>query len=231
MASPVPVSKKLTRLVMLSALLPALAWAEPPSVTDDAGTLDQGKAKLEFEWGKSGSVRGLGLAFGYAPIDKLELEVSLARATDRSFSPSLGLRATGFAAKWVPLEMGATSAGLKLEWANERDDLGGKVRTSQILGLLSHKLEAGPTLHANLGRARYSLPLGLSSSATVWSLGVEVGMSERVSVVADWYGESGSSPGNQLGLRFKVREGLKLSVAAGRQGGQTNTRAVAAFEF
>lgn len=214
------------------ALAPALALAEAPMVTDDAGTLERGGAKLELEWAKDGAVRGWGVAAGFAPIEHLELELSFGRARDTSTSPSTTLRGTGFAAKWVPLEMGATTAGLKLEYEHERADGGGRARGTQLLGLLSHRFEPGHALHANLGRAWVRDNAGTRESVTVWSLGGELALSERVALTGDVYGESGGgSTGRQLGLRVKVAEGVKLSVAAGRQGGESSGRVVAAWEF
>lgn len=213
-------------------LMPGLAVAEPPMATDDAGTLGRAGSKLELAWAKDGSARGWRLAGGFAPIERLELELSLGRASDTSTSPSIALRTTGFAAKWVPLEMGATTAGLKLEFERERADGGGRTRGTRWLGLLSHRIEPGHALHANLGRSWSRDIAGLRENLTVWSLGGEFGLSDRVSLTGDVFGASGGAgTGRQLGLRVKVVEGFKLSVAAGRQSGESSGRLVAAWEF
>jgi hypothetical protein len=56
-------------------------------------------------------------------------------------------------------------------------------------------------------------------------------VAESVTLVADWFGESGTSPGYLLGARWTVREGMKLSAAFGRSQGQPLGRAFATWEF
>lgn len=217
-------------LAALLAATPA-AHAEPPMVTDDASTLDAGSAKVELGWSREAGTRAIGLALGYAPTDGIEGEVSFERTHARSTDPATVLRATGLAIKWVPLVFGETRLGLKLEHGHERADGVGASRDTRLLGLLSHRLPTGQGLHLNIGRDWQRDDSGTRARAWLWSLGADQALSESVQLTADFFGSSGSRPGHQLGVRWTLADGYKLSAAVGRIAHQPTARLVAAWEF
>ena len=225
--------KNLTRQLaaMGTLALATTAWAEAPMATDDAGTLEKGGTKVEGQWSREGQTRGLGLAVAHSPIEKLEAEISLGRSTDRSGSPHVSNRITGLALKWVPISIGKTTIGVKVDRSTEKPDNANRARSSSVRGLYTLRMESGQALHANLGRSSSTDSAGVSTMATVWSLGAEQPVSGAVTLVGDWFGESRNSPGYLLGARWTVREGLKLSAAFGRSQGQSLGRAFATWEF
>lgn len=231
-----PIRPSLRPAQQLAAAVLALSapWcqAEAPMVTDDAGTLAQGGYKVEFEWAHEGSVRGPTLGFGFAPVESLEIGLSLARASDRATVPSTTERATGLSFKWVPLKWGETTAGLKLELANTRPDGAPRVRDSALTLLLTHRYDGGHAVHLNLGHAVARPQGGPSQSVNTWSIGGEWALSPTVSVTGDLFGDSApGDTGRQLGLRWRVQEGVALSIGLGRQNGQSLARVVGAWEF
>ena len=228
-----PQHKNLTRqLAAIGTLaLATTAWAEAPMATDDAGTLEKGGTKVEGQWSREGQTRGLGLAVAHSPLEKLEAEISFARSTDRSGSPHVSNRITGLALKWVPISIGKTNIGVKVDRSTEKPDNANRARSSSIRGLYTLRMESGHAFHMNLGRSSSTDSAGVSSMATVWSLGAEQEVAESVTLVGDWFGESGTSPGYLLGARWTVKEGMKLSAAFGRSQGQTLGRAFATWEF
>ncbi|MBL8372326.1 MAG: hypothetical protein JNK28_13140 [Burkholderiaceae bacterium] len=208
------------------------AFAEAPMVTDDAGTLGKGGYKVEFEWAREGSVRGPALGFGFAPVEHLEIGLVVARASDHATVPSTAERTTGLSFKWVPLTWGETTAGLKLELANARPDGAPRVRDTALTLLLTHRYDGGHAVHLNLGPAVARPQGGPSQSVNTWSIGGEWALSPTVSLTGDLFGDSGpGDTGRQLGLRWRVQEGVALSIGLGRQNGQNLGRAVAAWEF
>jgi hypothetical protein len=214
------------------ALAVSAAFAEAPMVTDDAGTLAKGGYKVEFEWAREGSVRGPALGFGFAPVEHLEIGLVVARASDHATVPSTAERATGLSFKWVPLTWGETTAGLKLELANTRPDGAPRVRDTALTLLLTHRYDGGHAVHLNLGHAVARPQGGPSQSVNTWSIGGEWALSPTVSLTGDLFGDSGpGDTGRQLGLRWRVQEGVALSIGLGRQNGQNLVRAVAAWEF
>ncbi len=228
-----PPHKNLTRqLAAIGTLaLATTAWAEAPMATDDAGTLEKGGTKVEGQWSREGQTRGLGLAVAHSPFEKLEAEISFARSTDRSGSPHVSNRITGLALKWVPISIGKTHIGVKVDRSTEKPDNANRARSSSIRGLYTLRMDSGHAFHMNLGRSSSTDSAGVSSMATVWSLGGEQPVAESVTLVADWFGESGTSPGYLLGARWTVKEGMKLSAAFGRSQGQPLGRAFATWEF
>lgn len=187
------------------------AHAERPMVTDDAGTLARGGFKLEAGASRAAGVTALDAAAGVGLLDGLEAEL-------------------GVALKWVPLQRETgLSAGLK--WEAERVRAAGESARSQaLLGLLSWRFDNGVAWHNNLGYRRSRDASGREGAA-VWASGVDLPIAERWQLTAEAFGERGTRPGQQLGLRWRVAEGLAVSAAVGRSDGVRQANAGVAWEF
>lgn len=212
-----------------------LVHGESPMFVDDAGTLDKGRYKLEANWVSDGSLRVLEGAAGFAPIENLELEFGLAHARDQETDPSTRLNGVGFAAKWVPLQSeGGLSAGVKafVDRVDIDDRLGSRYtnRASRLTGLASWRFASGQVAHLNLGR-KWVEEDGTSDSANIWGLGFEQPLIESLQATFELFGAEGSEPNRQIGLRWEVADGLKLSAGVGRVDGRHFGRAGVAWEF
>ncbi len=207
------------------ALCSTLAFAEAPMITDDAGTLDKGGKKIEGGFTKSGSERGYGLSGGFSPIENVELGLGLQHARDKSI-PASG-NATALSAKWIPFKSGIFSAGVKLEYI--RAKAGGVSATETIFTALgTARFESGYVLHANIGRGNVSGGGGHSNN---WALGAEAPVADKVQLTGDLYSSTGSDTGKQIGVRWEVQKGLKLSAAWGRYNTANTAFAGFSWEF
>lgn len=225
---------RLTAGLALS-LATTIGHAERPMIVDDAGTLDRGGFKLEAGWSKDDRERGWELVGGYAPLENFELEIAFGRARDRATRPALRLEGTGVAAKWVPLQQEAgLSAGIKLEYARSRIDerADGKHTGHEraLTGLASWGFDSGQIAHLNLGR-EWARHRGAREAVNVWGLGFEQPLVDGVELTLEWFGARHSRPDRQLGVRWEVAEGLKLSAALGRGNGRSFGNAGIAWEF
>ncbi len=215
-------------VTVLFAGIGAPAWAERPMAVDDAGTLDRGGAKLEFGWSRDDRMRGFDAAAGFGPIDDVEVEIGFERAKDRDPDPDAKVRALGAALKWVPLQAETgLSAGMKYEYARERVSGEGKSHAHSLAGLATWAFEQGPRVHVNLGRSWVKDDEDLN----FWGVGLEVPLSEQVDFVVETFGEEHSGPDRQVGLRYTIADGLKISAAVGRGNGRTIANAGIAWEF
>lgn len=225
-----------TLIVLGFAATPALA--ERPMAVDDAGTLDKGGAKLEFGLSKDHKERGWEGAAGYAPIDDLELELSFSRATDRDSDPDTRLRGVGFAAKWVPLKAETgLSAGLKFDYGRTRSDdrinPAETERAHSLTGLLTWSFASGQLLHVNIGREWVRVS-GPDDTNNTWGIGFDQPVLENLNLTLETYGNTSRDqgrPDTQVGLRWTIAEGLKLSGAVGRGNGRSFGNAGIAWEF
>lgn len=224
--------------ISLALAVPGAVLAERPMWVDDAGTLDKGGVKIEGGWSRDDRARGWDGAAGFAPIENLELEVNFATARDHASDPATKLRDVGFALKWVPLQHDeGLSAGLKLDLGRGRsDDQLGTVEKShgqELRGLLSWGFSSGQRLHVNLGHAWEKLA-GVRTSMSLWGVGLDQPLAEKLSLTLEVYGvtHSGASrPDKQIGLRWEVGDGIKLSVAAGSGNDRSFAQAGIAWEF
>lgn len=225
-------------LALLLAIAAAPAFAERPMMVDDAGTLDKGGRKVEFGWSEDGRTSGVDGVFGFAPVDDLELEVGLDSLRDRTDpATKVKLAGTGFALKWVPLKAETgLSAGLKLEFGRVRSSDGINPTTTDrersLNGLFTWGFATGQLVHFNVGRA-WTKPAGATDATGVntWGLGFDQPVGEKLSLLLETYGEQHSNPDRQVGLRWKVAEGLKLSIAGGRSNGRGYGNTGLAWEF
>lgn len=225
------IRKSAVRPLVLSSLFvfcAAPAFAERPMAVDDAGTLERGGAKLEFGWSRDDAVRGYEGAAGFGPIDKLEVEVGFGRAKDRDVDPDANTHAVGAAVKWVPLqsEIGL-SAGLKYEYGRERVSGEDSTHADALAGLATWAFEQGPRVHANLGRewARDDEDMNF------WGVGLDIPLTEQLDFVIETFGEERSGPDRQVGLRYTIAEGVKISGALGRGNDRNIANAGVAWEF
>ena len=206
--------------------------AESPMVTDDASTLSAKGSKLEAGIFKEGPARTGALSFAYAPIDNLELGLGLARLRDPSISPDSRSTNRSIAAKWIPLHQGPVSAGFKLEIASiGESSAAASQRSTALTGLLSWQPSAAYSLHANLGRESSRSTLAGTVNSTRWAVGADVAIAKSVQLTGDWFGASGTTPGKQVGLRWTLKEGVKIFGAVGRTNSETMTSLGLAWEF
>lgn len=126
---------------------------------------------------------------------------------------------------------GDTSAGFKFQTSRDTISGSGSERSTQVQALLTHNYASGVVLHANLGHQRSTDSSSNHTNATTWALGGELPLVESVQWVGDVYGDSHSRPGHQIGLRWTLKESLKLSAAVGRQNSQNHTQVGMAWEF
>lgn len=217
--------------VLFAALffgLTAPAVAERPVNVDDAGTLERGGAKVEMGWSKDDAVRGFDGAVGYGPIDNVEVELAFGRFKDRDPSPDATIREVGAALKWVPLqsEIGL-SAGMKYEYSRESQKGESNSHANAVLGLVTWAFESGPRVHVNLGR-EWARDDG---NINLWGVAADFPITERLEFAVETFGEEHSGPDRQVGLRYEIVEGLKVSGAVGRGNGRNIANAGLAWEF
>lgn len=215
--------------------LSAPALAERPMAVDDAGTLAKGGAKLEFGASRDAKLRGWDAAAGFAPIDKLELEVGFTGLRDRASSPAARVDGAGFAAKWVPLQSEqGLSAGLKLELGRERvdDRAGGRATSSAqaLTALATWTFASGDLVHLNLGQA-WAKSGGVRERLGTWGVGLDHPLGDALSLTLEVFGVEHSGPDQQIGLRWTLADGLKLGVGVGRGNGRSFGSAGVAWEF
>jgi hypothetical protein len=228
--------RKFALIAAASLFMTAPAWAEGPMATDDAGTLDQGGMKFEAVLSRDDKARGGELVFGFAPIEELEVGLSMARATDRVDDPSTRLRGTGIGIKWVPVQnetgwsLGA-SFGYGSTRVNERSTPDKFTeREYSLAGLASYRRENGQVLHLNLGAVRVKAQ-GESESVGTWGIGYEFPLVEKLQLTVEAYGEEHARPDKALGLRYEVFDGFKISGAVGRGKDRSFGQVGLAWEF
>ncbi len=233
-----PPSPRTTRARRISGALLTLALlamngaprAERPMIVDDASTLPQGGAKVEFGWSKDGGVKGFDGALGYGPIETLELELNFGHLRDGSVSPRETIKGLGGALKWVPLAADSgLSAGLKYEFAHEEIE-GAGANTQGLLILASWTFEAGPRADLNLGR-EWLRADGERESANVWGVGLDWPLTDAFHVTLETFGKQHSKPDRAVGLRYELIEGLKISGAYGYGNDRSFANLGVAYEF
>lgn len=234
------VSAKFSRGVVLALGTACLAAAVPaqaerPMVVDDAGTLDKGGAKVEFGWSRDDKARGFDAAVGYGPIENLEVEINLAEVRDRSFDPTVRVRALGAALKWVPLQAeNGLSMGVKLEHARARADArhsdSETAYGDAVTGLATWGFATGPRVHVNLGR-EWVRAGGDTEVANTWGVGAEHPLTASLAVAAEVFGAEDARPDRQIGLRYEIIDGLKLSAGVGRGNDRSFATVGLAWEF
>jgi hypothetical protein len=205
--------------LLFAGLLAASAvHAESPMFTDDAGTLAPGQQKLEFVWQKDAHTHQPVLAWGISPLEHLELGLSTSRGSDSTTADTA--RAHTVSVKWVPLQTEqAWSAGLRWDWSHETTQSPGQpdalAHGYALTALASYRQSEGGTWHLNWGKNYRTLGAG-TQNASIWALGYDHPLGEKLTVTAEIHGQTAQGPDKALGLRYEIREGLKLSGALGR---------------
>lgn len=212
-------------ILMAAAFSCAAVYAEAPMITDDAGTMDKGGKKIEGSFVKSGSARAYGLSGGFSPIDNVELGLSLQHARDGSI-PASG-NATGLSAKWIPFKSGIFSAGMKLDYVHAKSG-GASANATTLTALGSARFESGYVLHANVGRTNVSNGGGHANN---WAIGGEAPIADKVQLTLDLFSSTGSDTGKQIGARWEVQKGLKLSAGLGRYNSDNTVSMGFSWEF
>ncbi|ENO88642.1 hypothetical protein [Thauera linaloolentis] len=218
----------LAAIASLLAIIGMPACAERPMAVDDAGTLERGGAKVEFGWSKDGTLKGVEGAVGYGPVDNVEMEIAYARVKDRDAAPDVTVRAVGAAVKWVPLQSeSGLSAGLKYEYGRERESGEDAAHANALAGLATWAFEAGPRVHLNLGREWCRG----ESHADFWGVAADFPLTRQIEFAIETFGEEHAGPDRQVGLRYAIIDGLKVSAAAGRGNGRSIANVGVAWEF
>ena len=230
---------KVLSTLIIAAFAATPAWAERPMAVDDAGTMDKGGAKVEFGWSRDDNTRGWDAAAGFAPIENLEFEVGFARMHENiGGAPDARIRDLGFAAKWVPLkaEQGL-SAGLKFETGRSRSKVSGEPaateRAHSLTGLATWSFATGQLLHVNIGH-EWVRADGPDDSNNTWGMGLDQPLTETLRLTLETFGNTSRDqgcPDKQIGLRWTVADGLKISGAVGNGNGRSFGGAGIAWEF
>lgn len=197
------------------------ALAERPMIVDDASTLSLGASKVEFGWGREPGARRWEASVGTALTDTVEVAVGAMRHRASADGSAVSWYATGLGLKWVPMRFGDVSFGARLDATQDHHIAGvEEARTVSASLLASWWVREGLAAHANVGRNR-TMGGDETQWATAWALGGDAALGAGWTVTLEQFGASQSKPGQQLGLRYEVMPGLKLSTAWGRQGGAT----------
>lgn len=206
--------------------------AERPMIVDDASTLEQGHAKLEFGWFKADDVKGFDGAAGYGPIETVEIEIAFGWARNSVVDPTERFNLAGGAIKWVPLAADkGLSAGLKLEYEYEKLRGGPSAHTTGLLALATWAFEEdGPLLHVNLGREWLRADEG-NEAVNVWGVGLDFPLTEALHLTLETFGAQHSGPERAIGLRYETIPGLKVSGAYGRGNDASFANLGIAWEF
>lgn len=208
------------------------AYAERPMAVDDASTMDRGASKIEFGWSRDDQARGWDGAIGHAPIDGLEAEVGFARLRDHDESPATTVKAAGVALKWVPLQAETgLSAGLKYEYVDERVKRGADADAHALTALFTWTFASGPAVHANLGHEWLHVRGEGRENLGTWGIGLNLPLNEVVEFAIETFGAEHSGPDRQVGLRYAIADGVKVSTAFGRGNGRNFGNAGVAWEF
>lgn len=234
--TPSPVGAVRLCAALLGLASAVAAQAEAPMHTDDAGTLGQGAMKLEAGIGRDGKTRGGELVWGAGVWPQLEIEVSLARAKDRSATPSTTLQGRGLGLKWVPWQSeNGWSLGARLDIGHTSvRDHATPVRLTHreyaLTGLATYRFANEHVLHLNAGHKSTKVD-GVRDNAATWALGYELPLAQRLQFTSEVYGERHARPDKAIGLRYEVADGLKVSAAVGRGNGRTFSQLGMAWEF
>ncbi len=222
-------------LVVLLSVGAAPAFAERPMQVDDAGTPDLGEFEIEGGWSREGKVRGWDMAIGYVPVENLKVELGFVRGRDRADDPNPTFRGADVGLKWVPIQADVgLSAGVAVEYGRVRvdDRQGGKgtVRERGVLALVSWGFASGQVAHLNLGR-EWEREGGKTEAVNTWGVGFEQPLVERLQLTLEVFGAEHRGPSRQVGLRYEIVEGVKLSGAVGRGNDQTLANVGVSWEF
>lgn len=226
--------------ILLAVFFIGAARAEPPMHVDDAGTLDKGGLKIESALSRDDKTRGGELIFGFAPIEDVEVGLSVARETDRAGDPATRNRVSGIGFKWVPIQNdNGWSLGASFGWGNTRVHMPSAAppdlerytsKEFSWAGLATYRFENSQVFHLNLGSTR-TKEISATNDVGTWGLGYEFPLQEKLKLTAEVFGEEQKRPDKALGLRYEVAEGLKVSGAVGRGNNRSFGQVGFSWEF
>ena len=119
------------------------------------------------------------------------------------------------------------SAGLKYEYGRERVSGEDSTRVDALAGQPTWAFEQGPRVHVNLGREW----VRDDEDVNFWGVGLDLPLSEQLDFVVETFGAEHSGPDRQVGLRYTIAEGVKVSGAVGRGNDRNIANVGVAWEF
>lgn len=81
-------------------------------------------------------------------------------------------------------------------------------------------------MHVNLGRE-----WARDEDLDFWGIGLDVPLGEQLDFVVETFGAEHSGPDRQVGLRYTIAEGVKISGAVGRGNDRNIANVGVAWEF
>lgn len=204
------------------ALVAGSAQAERPMNVDDAGTVGLGGIEVDFGWFRDDKVRGVEGGVGYGLTENLQIGVALDYARDTDASPDVKAKGVGVSLKWIPVALdNGLTAGLAVDWAHAKAEVDGGPEDSAtakaLTALASMAFDSGLNAHLNLSR-EWVKGEGAENG---WGLGADYGLTEQVAVTAEIFGSQHGAPDKSVGLRYEIREGVKVSASIGRGNDRT----------
>ena len=194
-------------LALLAGIATAAHAGRPLSV-DDANTNDAGAGHVEAWVARAAGTNVVTVAPAYAPWPGVELAAALSR------DDSTRLRTAAVQLKWriTPSRERGCNVGASFGGSREED---GGARAAFVNGLLTCNFGGEGSTHLNLGVVE---PRG-GSSATTWGVAYERELG-AVTPHAEWFGQKGSKPTLQFGLRGEVLPSWQLDGTVGRSDGE-----------
>ncbi len=182
------------------------AWADRSRLDDEADIVERGDCEIETAWQRR-ATRGesteresalrLGCGIGWST------ELALVFARTRSAGARADAR--GLEGKTSLRERSAGRAGWTLAYGTGAERAGATApwRTTEQFVVLEATLQpaAGWLAEAQLGTARQR---SARRDSTLWSLGLERGLSEQFEAVAELSGDDRDRPVASVGLRYQI---------------------------
>lgn len=221
--------KRPTRHAALAAtilLLAADALAGRPLTTEDATTREDGTCQVEAWADRTRANTTAMFAAPACAIAGVEFQVGMARerADGRTRTVTEFVQAKH---AFRNIEDGAWGAGMVLGMARfpqreTKPGWGDPFATGIVSVGLAEDRETRPLLHLNLGTARVG---DEGRSLTIWGMAVEKPVTERLTVLAEAFGENRNRAFLRAGGRYTVFEGLDADLTyVTRAGGPREER-------
>ena len=191
---------------------PTVAMAGRPLTVDDANVNDKGAGHVELWMARSSDAPGTtvyNLAPAYAPVEGLEIGALLSHETASSSNVS------ALQAKWRITDSKNKGCNFGAVLGLGRAPL--DVNTTYLVGLFTCNADSVGSAHINLGGYQTS---GVNGTTHTWGLAFEKPVS-GVTPHIEWFGQEGSAPTSQIGLRGQLNKTLQLDGTLGRAGNAT----------
>lgn len=213
-------------LLLAALLLPAAALAGRPLNTEDASTLDDRACQLE-SW--VDRARGGVTDFSFVPgcaVLGVEWQAGAVRTREGGRSATTATFVQGKHA-FVSVDEGAWGIGVVagLTRSPRREEKNGWGDPYLILPVsfgLGGDKETRALLHLNVGTTRAR---DERRNLTLWGVAVEKPVTERLTLVAEAFGENAARPFLRAGGRYALFEGFDVDLTwVTRSGGESNER-------